>query len=102
MNKKIISLFLILVFSSLFFSACSHGKSAFDSTTSDQLEQKNDSFSLTGVMSKNGDVFFLTDSTGAIHDIESYSVDFESYLGNEVTVSGEYSGNTFFVTQVTQ
>ena len=102
MNKKIFTFSLVMITSFVLFSSCSHINNSFDSTTSDQLEQKNDSFSLTGVMSKNGDVFFLTDSTGAIHDIESYSVDFESYLGNEVTVSGEYSGNTFFVTQVTQ
>lgn len=102
MNKKILTLCFILITSLVMFSACGESNSTFESSSSKQLEQKNESFSLSGKLSKNGDLFFITDSMGAIHDIETYSVDFDSYVGKTITVSGEYSGNTFFVTQISE
>jgi len=102
MNKKPIIIFLVLITSFVLFSACTQANNAFDSTSADQLEQKNQSFSLSGILSKNGDIFFITDESGVIHDIESYSVEFDNFLGKQVTVNGQYSGNTFFVAEITQ
>ena len=100
MNKKIIlSVFVILISTSL-FSGCSLTKDLAKLDTSGALEAKNAEISLTGKITKNGDLYFITDSAGTIHDVETYSVDFNEYVGQQVTVSGQYSGNTLFVTTI--
>lgn len=102
MNKKSLTLLVVLVFSAGFFSACVKGNSTTDSMNSTGLEQKNQDISLSGTISKNGELYFITDSAGAIHDVETYSVDFELYVGKQVTVTGQYSGNTLYVTEISE
>lgn len=100
MSKKILfSMVIIFVFGG-FLSGCSHIKNNDNSLQNNEYEQKNTTIEITGTLSQNGELFFITDSSGQIHDIETYSVSFAEYVGKTVTVSGQYSGNTLFVTSI--
>lgn len=100
MHKKSLVLLFIVAFCTGIFSACVKGNSTTDSMNSTGLEQKNQDITLSGILSKNGELYFITDSVGKIHDVETYSVDFGSYVGKQVTATGQYSGNTLFVTEI--
>lgn len=100
MNKKQLSIIMILVVSVGIFSSCSDVNNTTDSMNNTGLEQKNKDISITGVLSQNGEFFFVTDQAGTIHDVETYSVDFSAFVGSTVTVSGQYSGDTLFVTEI--
>ena len=102
MNKKHLIIFFVLITSVVFFSGCSLIKSDSDLDNVGELEQKNAEISITGKLTKNGELFFVTDSKGTLNDVETYSVPFEDYVGQTVTVTGQYSGNTLFVTQISQ
>ncbi len=100
MNKKLFAFFIIVVMSGTVFSGCSLLQGGSETMKNDEYEQKNSEVTLTGMLSKNGDLYFVTDSAGALHDVETYSVSFDEYVGKSVTVSGQYSGNTLFVTEI--
>lgn len=96
--------FFVLIFVVFlgFISGCSLVKNDSESGISNELEQKNAVITITGILSKNGELFFVTDSTGVIHDVESYAVSFDQYVGKTVTVSGQYSGDTLYVTEISE
>ncbi|GIK84507.1 MAG: hypothetical protein BroJett025_11290 [Patescibacteria group bacterium] len=100
MHKKILFSLLVITVSAGLFSACSHAKNANDTMLNEEYEQKNAVITVTGTLSKNGELFFVTDAAGTIHDVETYAVAFDEYVGQTVTVSGQYSGNTLFVTEI--
>jgi len=84
----------------MLFSGCTQDNNGSNSAQSDSFEQKNTTITLTGKLTKSGNLYLVTDSAGVAHDVETYSADFDSYLGETVTVSGQYSGNTLFVSQI--
>jgi hypothetical protein len=100
MNKKIIVPILILVSSIGLFSGCSLLDKGFESENNSELEQKNAVISISGKLSQSGELFFITDNIGKIHDVETYSVDFEKFIGQSITATGQYSGDTLFVTEI--
>ncbi len=100
MNKKLFAFLVLIVASSLMFSGCSLLQNGSETMENEEYEQKNAEVTLVGSLSKNGELYFITDSTGALHDVETYSVSFDEYVGKSVTVSGQYSGNTLFVTKI--
>lgn len=102
MKKVKFPFILIFVVSLGFLSGCSHVKSGSEPGVNTKLEQKNAVVTITGTLSQNGELFFITDSLGAIHDVETYSVSFDEYTGKAVTVSGQYSGDTLYVTQISE
>ncbi len=93
---------MVVAVSGGLFSGCSLLNGGSESMKNEEYEQKNSEVSMTGMLSKNGELYFITDSAGALHDIETYSVSFDEYIGKTVTVSGQYSGNTLFVTEISQ
>lgn len=56
--------------------------------------------SKSGTLSQVGERFFLTAPGGQPEEIESYSVDLSQYVGQSVTVTGQFSGDTLFVAEV--
>lgn len=64
------------------------------------IEEKKGDTTKTGVLVKQGEKYYLKLASGAQEEIESYAVDFEQYLNAEVTVIGQYSGDTLFVGQI--
>lgn len=90
----------LLLVSSVLFSGCIQSNNNSDSSELNSFEQKNTTITITGKLTKSGNLYLVTDSAGVAHDVETYSVDFDSRLGETVTVSGQYSGNTLFVSQI--
>jgi ABC-type Fe3+-hydroxamate transport system substrate-binding protein len=103
--KKIFTLSLIL-FSAVLFSACTHDKSETEAiktnTTglSPAADQKSGDTTKTGTITTAGGKFFLTEAGQTPKEIESYQVQLGDYVGQTVTVVGQYSGDTLFVGSV--
>lgn len=53
-----------------------------------------------GTISSDGSRFYLTEAGAAPQEIDSMMVDLSAYVGQTVTVSGQYSGDTLFVGSV--
>lgn len=54
----------------------------------------------TGEISKQGDRYYIEEAGQSPKEVDSYAVDLGMYLGQTVTVSGQYSGDTLFVGSV--
>ena len=54
----------------------------------------------TGVISQVGTAYFLAEAGQSPKEIESYVVDLAEYVGQTVTVTGQYSGDTLFVGEI--
>lgn len=63
-------------------------------------EEKRGDTVKTGVISQVGEKFFLQEAGQPPAEIESYAVDLNAYVGQTVTVTGQYSGDTLFVGKV--
>lgn len=59
--------------------------------------QKVGTTTKTGVISNNNNVFYLQEVGQTPKEIDSYTVELGDYVGETVTVSGQYSGDTLFV-----
>jgi hypothetical protein len=66
-------------------------------TTSSSTTQKTGTTTKTGIISSSGGVFYLQESGQTPKEIDSYAINLVDYLGQSVTVSGQYSGDTLFV-----
>jgi hypothetical protein len=53
-----------------------------------------------GMISSDGSRFYLTEAGAAPQEVDSMMVDLSAYVGQTVTVSGQYSGDTLFVGSV--
>jgi hypothetical protein len=91
--------------SSLLLGACSHTGSSTAGqdgsiTGAPAADQKSGETIKTGIVSEAGGSFFLQEAGDTPREVESYSVDFSEYVGQTVTVTGQYSGDTLFVGQI--
>ena len=62
--------------------------------------QKVGTTTKTGIISSSGGVFYLQEAGQTPKEIDSYTVELSDYVGQSVTVSGQYSGDTLFVGSV--
>lgn len=102
MSKKLV---IVFVFSALFFSACTHQNAPATSTQTapagqTQTPTKQGDTTKTGKISKIGEKYFLQESGKQPMEIDSYAVDLSGYVGQAVSVTGQYSGDTLFVGSV--
>ncbi len=100
-----ISLIAFTIVTAISFSACSKN-TAPSTTTSSSTQDTALTVDKKGTTTKTGKILKLSDKTYIQEngkqpaEIDSYSVDLSQYIGKTVTVSGQYSGDTLFVTQV--
>ncbi len=94
MKKKYLLLIISFFIFTLFFSSCTKQKNQ------DNYLEKNQEITLTGKVTKVGTAFLITTATGKVQELESYTVQFDDLVGQTVTVVGEFSGDTLYVTQV--
>lgn len=99
----------VVVLSTLIFSACSVTNSNLKSQTKPTetgnsqvpaAEQKVGDTTKTGTITQSKGMFFITEIGQEPEMIESYAVDLKKYVGQTVTVTGQYSGDTLFVGSV--
>jgi len=54
----------------------------------------------SGLITKIGRKYFITEAGGEPVEIDSYSLDLSQYVGKMADVTGQYSGDTLFVREV--
>jgi len=62
--------------------------------------QKSGTTTKTGKLTSNAGKFYFSENGQTPQEIDSYSVDLSAYVGQTVTISGQYSGDTLFVGSV--
>lgn len=101
MKKLFFSLFLLTV-TSFSLSACL--PTAQQPTQVESVldgEQKSGTTTLTGTLKTQGKTTIL--STGSTNvTLESYELNLSDYNGKTVTVEGKYSGDTLFVSKISE
>ncbi len=97
MKKIIIILLTIAVLIGLGMFALSKLKST---QTPPTTNQKVGTTTKTGVITTSNGVFYLQEAGQNPKEIDSYTVELGDYVGETVTVSGQYSGDTLFVGNV--
>lgn len=101
MLKKI-SFFTIILLSSFGVAGCSMLKTSTQQDVS-STEQKTGNTQLTGTIFVQSNRVYLKNIAEKPQDtleIDSYSIDLQSFSGKHVQVTGQYSGDTLFVAQV--
>ena len=65
-----------------------------------KAEEKIGDTSVTGMISASGENYLISAPGKAPKGLDSYAVDLKQYVGKTVTVTGQYSGDTLFVSKV--
>jgi hypothetical protein len=96
-----------LVAAAALFSACGSAPSSQSASTSSPTVNSNTSATAktgkttkTGKITKLGDKWYLSQTGQEPLEIDSYTLDLSAYQGQTALVTGEYSGNTLFVTEL--
>ncbi len=103
------SLLAIVLSTSLVLAGCTASQStttpagSVDSAGQDKpsaAEQKVGDTVMTGTISQVGEKYFITVAGQTPKEIESYLVQLSEYVGQTVTITGQYSGDTLFVGKI--
>jgi len=101
-SKFFVGLSTILI-SGLLLAGCLESKidpSTPTNSDSTSPEQKVGDTTLAGTISQTGDQFVLTIPGQSPKSLDSYKVDLSLYAGKSVKVTGQYSGDTLFVSSI--
>ncbi len=93
-------LLLSLLVSGALLSGCTGKTTPAATDKTDQapgVESKQGDTTKSGTLVKQGAKYYIKSPAGVMDEVETYSVDFESYVDKQVTVTGQYSGDTLFV-----
>jgi len=108
MNHKPRSIFLItsLIFFALFTSGCIPTKTASPTPTSTSALTPNSAeitgfTTLTGTLTSQGS-HFLLQTTDRIVSVQSLEIDLKAYTGKKVKVTGKYSGDDLFASEISE
>ena len=100
MKKIIIILLVLAAFFALGAIALNKSKATVPASTSSTVQQKVGTTTKTVTISVSNNIFYLQEAGQTPKEIDSYTVDLGQYVGQSVTVSGQYSGDTLFVGSV--
>ena len=96
--KKSLMLAALVIGSGLTFAGCGAEPVTTPQTTQTQgTTEKVGDTTKTGTISFTDGRYFLAEAGQTPKEIDSYAVDLSSYVGQKVTVTGQYSGDTLFV-----
>lgn len=91
----------IVLVSMLTLAGCSSSSSSAPATgAAPAAQQKTGQTTKTGKILQTGEKFFLEERGKSPVELDSYSVELSTYAGKTVTVTGQYSGDTLFVSEV--
>ena len=80
---------------------CTAGKSVnAPASNTGGVEQKQGNTIITGKISGSTGAYFIQESGKNPQGIDSYAIDLSQYVGQTVTITGQYSGDTLFVGEV--
>lgn len=98
----IFTLFIVFFFSGILSACIPSNTPVQESTSTDQeLTEKSGFTTLNGTISQQGNSFLLQTSSGPI-TLQSFELDLAEYVGQSVTVTGKYSGDELFVSEISQ
>ncbi len=103
MMKKIIFASVLVVGASLIFSGCARKQQTMqgtDQTVPVSRQKKVGNTTKTGKIVKIGNDYYIKELGHEPATIDSYDVDLGSYVGQTVTITGQYSGDTLFVGKI--
>jgi PBP1b-binding outer membrane lipoprotein LpoB len=92
--------FIITLFSVVLLSACSVQQPQPSSSTTPAQNQKVGDSVKTGKLLKLGEKYAIQETGKQPADVDSYSIDLSGYVGQKVQVTGQYSGDTLFISKV--
>jgi len=102
-HSKFLLIGLVIV-ASVGFSACMAGSDTPSTTNTDSsapaATEKQGETKKTGMITQINGVYYINQAGQVPEMIESLAVDLSQYVGQEVTVVGQYSGDTLFVGSV--
>lgn len=96
MMKKLLLLSFVLL-SGVVFAGCIQQKPETTTNTPPKTTEKVGDTTKTGTISFADGRYFLAEAGQTPKEIDSYAVDLSAYVGQKVTVTGQYSGDTLFV-----
>lgn len=96
-NKTFLSFLLI---SAVFLTGCTSTSTTSPEESTSQVQQKQGDTTITGKLSGSENAYFIQESGKTPIMIDSYSLDFGQYVGQVVTIVGQYSGDTLFVSEI--
>ncbi len=62
--------------------------------------QKQGDTTMTGQLTQLGEKYYVQRSGEPQQEVDSYSVDLASYVGQTVTITGQFSGDTLFAGKI--
>jgi hypothetical protein len=102
-NSKLFLIGLVIA-TSVSFTACITGSDVSKTNNSGgstpAATEKQGETKKTGMITEINGVFYINQTGQVPEMIESLAVDLSQYVGQEVTVVGQYSGDTLFVGRV--
>lgn len=104
MSVSLSRIFLLLLVSFI-LAGCSARESVSTSVQSRDedlgaIEKKVGETEMSGKILQSGGKIFLFKKDGSQVEVDSYAIDLESYSGQEVSVVGQFSGDTLFVGKI--
>lgn len=90
------------LFATAFILAGCQSQSVFTSTPTPDAQPtvRVGDTTLSGKLTQSGDKFVLLDSTGKQTEVDSYKIEFTDLVNKDVTVTGQFSGDTLFVSKL--
>lgn len=103
MSSHLKKLFILssVVAVTLTFAGCSASQPAAneDATPGQSSEKKGDT-TLSGTLTNKGGKYFLEQTGKQPQPVESYSVTLGDYVDQNVTITGQFSGDTLFAGKI--
>lgn len=103
-KRKILIFLFLVIFGAgggyLYLKKYQAEKGGYESIGKNGLEQKRGDTSLSGTLIEQNGEYFISQSTGQPTGLDSYDIKLRQYVGKDVTVKGQYSGDTLFVSHV--
>jgi len=93
---KKVFLSAVLLGSAILFAGCGQQTTTKQEVQRSANEKVGDT-TKTGTISTVDGKYFLTEAGQVPKEIDSYAIDLAAYVGQKVTVTGQYSGDTLFV-----
>ncbi|MCC6711459.1 MAG: hypothetical protein IT416_03885 [Candidatus Pacebacteria bacterium] len=93
---KKVFLSVVLLGSAILFAGCGKQNLTKQEVQRAANEKVGDT-TKTGTISTVDGKYFLTEAGQVPKEIDSYAIDLSAYVGQKVTVTGQYSGDTLFV-----
>ncbi|MBW7955099.1 hypothetical protein H3C66_00030 [Patescibacteria group bacterium] len=99
MKKKVVLCAALLSLSVMLAGCAAAPTSPEDQAVGTTTEKQGDT-TVSGKIVKLGDKYYLQAAGSPQQEVDSYSVDLSTYEGQNVTITGQFSGDTLFAGSV--